>query len=502
MSLAIVYSRARQGIHASLVTVEVHISNGLPSLSIVGLPETAVKESKDRVRSALLTSHFEFPARRITINLAPADLPKEGGQFDLAIALGILAASDQVNKDSLREYECIGELSLGGSLRPVKGALLASLKTRDADRALILPDQNADEASLVNQSVVFAANHLLEVCAHINKQKPIIRHTSAKPKQQIYQGKCFQDVHGHFHVKRALEIAATGMHNLIMVGSPGTGKSMLAERMPTILPPLNEDQALESASIASISKNGLNLDQWKHPPFRAPHHSASAVALVGGGSNPGPGEISLAHNGTLFLDELPEFDRKALEVLREPMETGSITISRANHQTDFPARFQLIAAMNPCYCGYLGDVSGRCNCTSEQVQRHRNRISGPLFDRIDMHIDVPRVSHEILRNGAPQGEETSAQIKQRVIKARNRALQRCGQSNASLTAPQVKKYCQPGDTGHKLIEQAMDRFGLSHRAYHRILKTSRTIADLDDSKSIKLNHVSEAIGYRKLDRRV
>ncbi|MCI0653395.1 MAG: YifB family Mg chelatase-like AAA ATPase [Methylococcaceae bacterium] len=501
MALAIVYSRACQGIDAPLVTVEVHISNGLPSLSIVGLPETAVKESKDRVRGALLNSHFEFPTRRITINLAPADLPKEGGRFDLAIAIGILAASSQVDKKAASHYEYIGELSLGGELRPVNGVLAVAVQCAQSGRELFLPVQNAAEASLVEKCRIVAAGHLLEVCAHINRRQLIPTYqpgTVIKTTQTIGD---FADVHGHFQVKRTLEVAAAGGHNLLMLGPPGTGKSMLASRFRSILPVLNEEQALETAAVASISEAGFDPANWKIPPFRAPHHSASSAALVGGGSNPKPGEISLAHNGTLFLDELPEFDRKVLEVLREPLETGTITISRAAHQASFPARFQLIAAMNPCPCGYLGDPSGRCHCTSEQVQRYRSRISGPLLDRIDMHVEVPRVSHEVLRDGAPGGEEISEQIRARVTGARQRALERCGRTNALLSATEVKKHCRPSDAGHNLIEQAMNRFGLSHRAYHRILKVARTIADLADSDSIELKHVSEAIGYRKLDRK-
>lgn len=498
MSLAIVYTRAQVGIDAPLVSVEVDLSNGLPGLSIVGLPEAAVKESKDRVRGAILNSRFEFPTRRITINLAPADLPKEGGRFDLPIALGILAASGQLPGQALSRYELLGELALGGELRGVRGVLPAALACRHAERSLLVPAENADEATLVSGLSVFGAAHLLQVCAQLQNGTALAPHPPGRVPREVALARDLCEVRGQPHAKRALEIAAAGGHNLLLVGPPGTGKTMLASRLPGILPAMAEAEAIETAAIASISQQGIDLSQWGVRPFRSPHHTASGVALVGGGSTPRPGEVSLAHNGVLFLDELPEFDRRVLEVLREPLESGRITISRAARQADFPARFQLVAAMNPCPCGFLGDGERPCACSPEQVRRYRARVSGPLLDRIDMHIEVPRLAHKVLR-GVSQ-EETSTAVRARVAAARVRQMTRAGKPNAVLISREVERYCPLSEADYRLLERALERLNLSPRAYHRILKVARTIADLAGSDNIQTLHLSEAISYRALDR--
>ncbi len=500
MSLAVVYSRAQAGIDAPLVTVEVHLSNGLPSLSIVGLPEAAVKESKDRVRSALLNARFEFPTRRITVNLAPADLPKEGGRFDLAIALGILAASGQLPKQGLQNYEFVGELALTGELRGVRGALPVALQAREANRILLVPLENADEAALVSGVTVLAARQLLEVCAHLNGTQLITPHQLKNLPSSGATMDDLADVRGQHHAKRALEIAAAGGHSLLMVGPPGTGKTMLASRLSGILPGMTEAEAVESAAIQSVSDRGFSATQWGQRPFRAPHHTASSVALVGGGSNPRPGEVSLAHHGVLFLDEFPEFDRRVLEVLREPLESGRIIISRAARQAEFPASFQLIAAMNPCPCGYLGDTNGRCHCTTDQVQRYRGRVSGPLLDRIDMHVEVPSVPREALFAKSDGSTETTQQVRVRVERARECQMQRSGKPNHALKNRQIEKLCPLSDADNRLLQHAIERLGLSARVYHRILKVARTIADLAGSETINTAHLSEAISYRRLDR--
>jgi len=498
MSLAVLHSRALAGMDAPAVTVEVHLSGGLPSFTIVGLPEAEVKEARDRVRAALINARFEFPARRLTVNLAPADLPKESGRFDLPIALGILAASGQLPANRLQEYEFAGELSLTGDLRPIRGALAMTFKAHRCGRAFVLPRASAEEASLVREAQILPAKTLLEVCAHLAGRESLPPYVAGIAPTPLPDYPDLADVKGQMQAKRALEIAAAGGHSVLMAGPPGTGKSMLAARFAGILPPMSDAEALESAALQSLGSGGFRLEQFRRRPFRAPHHSASSVALVGGGSDPRLGEVSLAHHGVLFLDELPEFERRVLEMLRGPLESGYVAISRAARQAEFPARFQLIAAMNPCPCGYLGHFNGRCRCTPDQVARYRGRISGPLLDRIDIHLEVPAVPQEdLLRQSA--GEASDA-VRARVAAAHQVQIQRQKKTNSCLGTREIDRWCRPQAAAESLLRQAISRLGLSARAYHRVLKLARTIADVAGAETIAVAHVAEAIQYRKLDR--
>ncbi len=500
MALAVLRSRALAGMRAPEVTVEVHVSSGLPTFTIVGLADTEVRESRDRVRAALRNSGFEFPAGHITVNLAPADLPKESARYDLPIALGILAASAQMATDQLDDYEFAGELSLSGELRPIRAALAMSVAVQrtsgERQRAFILPRANASEAALVPDARILPADSLLQVFAHFTATDVAARLVLMSPVTVAATSKFadFADVRGQPQARRAMEIAAAGAHSLLMVGPPGSGKSMLASRLPGILPPMTQDEALESAALQSIA-GGFSTSRWQQRPFRAPHHTASAVALVGGGAVPRPGEISLAHHGVLFLDELPEFERKVLEVLREPLEAGKVTISRAARQTDFPCRFQLVAAMNHCPCGYLSHPQRACRCTPDAIARYQGRISGPLLDRIDLQLTVPAMSTAEMLD-APTGE-SSANIARRVALARERQIVRQQSPNALLSSNQIDHHCQPDAAAVTLLRAAIERLHWSARAYHRVLKIARTIADLEGCAQIGSAHAAEAIQYRR-----
>jgi len=497
MGLAILNSRAQLGVEAPPVTIEVFLSGGLPKFNVVGLAETAVRESKDRVFGAIKNSGFKFPQDRITANLAPADMKKTGGRFDLAIALGILAASRQIPMENFAALEFYGELALNGDLRPVPGVLPAAIKAVTAGRSIIVPTQNGTEALLAN-GTVFVAASLLEVTAllrEIDRAHPL-EPVAFEPSPPF--GPDLADVRGQRYAKRALEIAAAGGHNILFVGPPGTGKSMLAQRLPRLLPPMENDEAIETAAVNSVLGRPIDLATWRYRPFRAPHHTASAVALVGGGSDPRPGEISRAHNGVLFLDELAEFSRHVLDVLREPVESGRITISRAYGQADFPASFQLVAAMNPCPCGYHGDPQGDCRCSADVVQRYRGRISGPLLDRIDIQVQVNRPPVESLRPDAPEGEKSRV-VAERINVARKIQLGRCGKTNADLSSAELNRVFLAGSDSFDLLESAMDKLSLSARAYQRVQRVARTIADLAGVDTVTTMHVAEALRMRQLD---
>jgi magnesium chelatase family protein len=516
MTVARVSCRAQIGLHAPLVQVEVSLACGLPAFCIVGLPATVVKESKERVRSALLNSRFEFPAGRITVSLAPAELPKEGGRYDLPIALGILLASGQIRAaagaaraQSAREF--YGELGLAGELKPVRGLLLAAAHAHRCGHELIVPHANAAEARAAAPALTRGAGHLLEVCAHLTGAAPLPlspaaprgaaapNDDAAPPLGHVPPALDLRDVHGQLQAKRALVIAAAGAHSLLLIGPPGSGKSMLAQRLPGLLPPLAGDEALEVAAIAAVSAGGFAPEHFGERPFRAPHHSASVAALVGGGARARPGEISLAHHGVLFLDELPEFARPVLEALREPLESGSMAVSRAALQAQYPAAFQLIAAMNPCPCGRLGEESGVCRCTPAQVRRYRSRISGPLLDRLDMHVEVPRLRADDFA-AAASGAESSATAASRIARARAVQRSRQGICNARLSDAGVERWCAPDKAGARLLERSMQRLGFSGRTRQRLLRVARTIADLEALPTAGAAQVGEAVMLRCLER--
>jgi magnesium chelatase family protein len=495
MNIATVYTRASQGMRSPLVKVEVHLSQGMPGFNMVGLPETAVRESKDRIRSALLSNKFDFPFKRITVNLAPADVPKEGSRFDLPIALGILIASEQLIVDDIERYEFAGELGLTGELRQVHGALPFALQTKQAARILVVPFDNQQEVSLANNET-YAPKHLLDICAHLNKTcrlAPVIVNPLTTESNDSMD---LSDIKGQTQAKRAMIIAAAGGHNMLFSGPPGTGKTMLAHRLLTLLPVLSEHEMQEVVAIASITGRLDLTKNWSQRPFRSPHHTASSAALIGGGNPPRPGEISLAHHGVLFLDELPEFQRNVLEALREPLESGSVTISRAARQAEYPANFMLVAAMNPCPCGFSGDKDNECRCTPDRIGRYQNKLSGPLLDRIDIHLNVPRIQHD--KVGQTETIK-SHDILPKIIKARAIQMNRQGCLNARLSGQAQEAQCQLSREDRDFFNKTCEKFRLSIRVYHKLLKIARTIADLNQLESISQHHLSEALSYRRIE---